>query len=137
MLHQLVVENYAVVDRLRVHFHAGLNLLTGETGSGKSIVVDALGLLLGARASADMIRSGEDKARVSGIFDAPPSALEVLAAAGFDDETTDELLIEREILASGKSRAFVNNRPVSVGLLRDLASSLGDIHGQHDQQLLF
>jgi DNA repair protein RecN (Recombination protein N) len=137
MLHQLVVENYAVVDSLRVQFHAGLNLLTGETGSGKSIVVDALGLLLGARASADMIRSGEDRARVSGIFDAPPSAIEVLAAGGFDDEATDELLIEREILANGKSRAFVNNRPASVGLLRDLAPSLGDIHGQHDQQLLF
>jgi DNA repair protein RecN (Recombination protein N) len=137
MLHQLVVENYAVVDRLRVNFHAGLNLLTGETGSGKSIVVDALGLLLGARASADMIRSGEDRARVCGIFDAPPTALAVLSAAGFDAEATDELFIEREILANGKSRAFVNNRPASVGLLRDLALTLGDIHGQHDQQLLF
>jgi DNA repair protein RecN (Recombination protein N) len=69
MLLELVVENYAVVERLRVHFHAGLNLLTGETGSGKSIVVDALGLLLGGRASADMIRTGESRARVAGIFD--------------------------------------------------------------------
>ena len=84
MLHELAVENYAVVDRLRVQFHEGLNLLTGETGSGKSIVVDALGLLLGARASADAIRSGEDKARVSGIFDLPPDAVRVLSAAGFE-----------------------------------------------------
>ena len=136
MLHELAVENYAVVDRLRVQFHEGLNLLTGETGSGKSIVVDALGLLLGARASADAIRSGEDKARVSGIFDLPPDAVRVLSAAGFETGG-DELLIEREILANGKSRAFVNNRPASVGLLRDLAPALGDIHGQHDQQLLF
>ena len=136
MLLQLAVENYAVVDRLRVRFHDGLNLLTGETGSGKSIVVDALGLLLGARASADSIRSGEEKARVSGIFDLPPEAARVLATAGFEVEG-DELLIEREILANGKSRAFVNNRPASVGLLRDLAPALGDIHGQHDQQLLF
>ncbi len=136
MLLQLAVENYAVVDRLRVRFHEGLNLLTGETGSGKSIVVDALGLLLGARASADSIRSGEEKARVSGIFDLPPEAARVLATAGFETEG-DELLIEREILANGKSRAFVNNRPASVGLLRDLAPALGDIHGQHDQQLLF
>src|ERR1039458_2516604 len=69
MLLELVVENYAVVERLRVHFHAGLNLLTGETGSGKSIVVDALGLLLGGRASAEMIRTGEARARVAGIFE--------------------------------------------------------------------
>jgi DNA repair protein RecN (Recombination protein N) len=136
MLHELVVENYAVVDRLRVRFHAGLNLLTGETGSGKSIVVDALGLLLGARASADMIRSGEDRARVSGVFEAAERASKVLAQAGFDTED-GELVIEREILSNGKSRAYVNNRPATVALLKALAPHLGDIHGQHDQQLLF
>src|SRR5258708_1180355 len=103
MLHQLVVENYAVVDQLRVRFHEGLNLVTGETGSGKCIVGDALGLLLGGRASADMIRSGEERARVSGIFDAPEAA-RVLADAGLDADG-EELLIEREILANGKSRA--------------------------------
>src|SRR5258706_9932230 len=133
MLLELTVENYAVVDRLRVRFHAGLNLLTGETGSGKSLVVDALGLLLGGRASADMIRSGHDKARVTGRFEVPDA---VLAAAGLEGED-GELLIEREILASGKSRAYVGSRPVSVALLKDLAPHLGDIHGQHDQQLLF
>src|SRR5580693_4796608 len=108
MLHELVVENYAVVDRLRVRFHAGLNLLTGETGSGKSIVVDALGLLLGGRASADMIRSGEERARVSGVFDANERAAKVLATAGLDtagfDTEDGDLLIEREILSNGKSR---------------------------------
>ena len=84
MLLELSVENYAVVERLRVHFHSGLNLLTGETGSGKSIVVDALGLLLGARASADMVRTGEARARVAGIFDIPePAALrQLLEPAG-------------------------------------------------------
>ena len=136
MLQELVVENYAVVDRLRVRFHAGLNLLTGETGSGKSIVVDALGLLLGGRASADMIRSGEERARVSGVFDAGERAAKVLATAGFDTED-GELLIEREILSNGKSRVFVNSRPATVAVLKDLAPHLGDIHGQHDQQLLF
>jgi DNA repair protein RecN (Recombination protein N) len=136
MLHELVVENYAVVDRLRVRFHAGLNLLTGETGSGKSIVVDALGLLLGGRASADMIRSGQERARVSGVFDAGERAAKVLAAAGFETED-GELLIEREILSNGKSRVFVNSRPATVAVLKDLAPHLGDIHGQHDQQLLF
>jgi DNA repair protein RecN (Recombination protein N) len=136
VLHDLVVENYAVVDRLRVQFHKGLNLLTGETGSGKSIVVDALGLLLGGRASADMIRSGQDRARVSGVFDAPERAARVLAQAGFEAEQ-GELLLEREILSNGKSRVYVNSRPATVALLKDLAPHLGDIHGQHDQQLLF
>jgi DNA repair protein RecN (Recombination protein N) len=138
MLLELVVENYAVVERLRVHFHAGLNLLTGETGSGKSIVVDALGLLLGGRASAEMIRTGETRARVAGIFDVRDQAAvrRLLEPAGLEVED-GELLIEREILVSGKSRAFVGSRPVAVALLKDLAPLLGDIHGQHDQQLLF
>jgi DNA repair protein RecN (Recombination protein N) len=136
MLLELVVENYAVVDRISVRFHAGLNLLTGETGSGKSIVVDALGLLLGGRASSDMIRSGTDRARVSGVFEIGRRAAKTLAQAGF--ETVDgELLLDREIQANGKSRVYVNNRPASVALLKDLAPHLGDIHGQHDQQLLF
>lgn len=138
MLLELVVENYAVVERLRVHFHSGLNLLTGETGSGKSIVVDALGLLLGSRASADMIRTGESRARVAGIFDVRDQAgiRKLLEPAGLEIED-GELLIEREILAGGKSRAFVGSRPVSAALLKDLAPHLADIHGQHDQQLLF
>jgi DNA repair protein RecN (Recombination protein N) len=130
------VENYAVVDRLRVRFHSGLNLLTGETGSGKSIVVDALGLLLGGRASADMIRSGKERARVSGVFETPERAAKVLLHAGFEADES-ELLLDREILSNGKSRVYVNNRPATVALLRELASYLGDIHGQHDQQLLF
>jgi DNA repair protein RecN (Recombination protein N) len=138
MLLELVVENYAVVERLRVHFHAGLNLLTGETGSGKSIVVDALGLLLGGRASADMIRTGESRARVAGIFEVrDQSALrKLLDPAGLEVED-GELLIEREILGGGKSRAFVGSRPVAASLLKELAPHLADIHGQHDQQLLF
>src|SRR5579872_4143160 len=122
MLLELVVENYAVVERLRVHFHSGLNLLTGETGSGKSIVVDALGLLLGSRASADMIRTGQPRARVAGIFDVRHQAAvgKLLEPGGFEVED-GELLIEREILAGGKSRAFVGSRPVSAALLKDLA----------------
>lgn len=138
MLLELVVENYAVVERLRVNFHSGLNLLTGETGSGKSIVVDALGLLLGGRASADSIRTGESRARVAGIFDVrDQSAIRrLLEPAGIEPEE-GELLIEREILAGGKSRAFVGSRPVAASLLKELAPHLADIHGQHDQQLLF
>ena len=137
MLLELAVENYAVVDQLRVRFHPGLNLLTGETGSGKSIIVDALSLLFGGRSSTDMIRTGETRSRISGIFDATdPAIAGVLQPAGFDLED-GELLIEREILSSGKSRVYIGNRPATVALLRDLAPYLGDIHGQHDQQLLF
>lgn len=136
MLHELVVEDYAVVDRLCVRFHAGLNLLTGETGSGKSIVVDALGLLLGGRASSDMIRSGKERARVSGVFEIGGNAAKVLEQAGFD-ASDGELLLDREIQSTGKSRVYVNHRPASVTLLKELAPHLGDIHGQHDQQLLF
>lgn len=137
MLVELAIENFAVVERLRVRFHPGFNLLTGETGSGKSIVVDALGLLFGGRASADMIRSGESRARVAGLFDAHDAGLKrVLDEAGIEAED-GELLVEREIQANGKSRAFVGSRLVTASLLRDLAPHLGDIHGQHDQQMLF
>jgi DNA repair protein RecN (Recombination protein N) len=138
MLVELVVEDYAVIERVRVRFDRGLNLLTGETGSGKSIVVDALALLFGERASADVVRSGAGKARISGIFEAPdePGLRAILDAAGLSLED-GELLIEREILAEGKSRAFAASRPVTLGFLKDLAPYLGDIHGQHDQQHLF
>ncbi|HTC88352.1 MAG TPA: DNA repair protein RecN [Bryobacteraceae bacterium] len=138
MLLEIVVENYAVVERVRVRFHAGLNLLTGETGSGKSIVVDALGLVLGGRASADMVRSDTERARVAAIFEVPKDAglLRLLDQAGAPVEE-GELLIEREVLAGGKSRAFLGNRPVTMALLREIAPFLADIHGQHEQQQLF
>jgi DNA repair protein RecN (Recombination protein N) len=138
MLLELLVENYAVVERVRVRFHPGLNLLTGETGSGKSIVVDALGLLFGGRASGDMVRSESARARISGIFEAPqePAFRVLLEAAGVEIED-GELLIEREVLAGGKSRAFAASRPVTAALLREMATFLGDIHGQHEQQRLF
>ncbi|MEZ5354309.1 MAG: DNA repair protein RecN [Bryobacteraceae bacterium] len=138
MLVELVVENYAVVEHVRVRFHAGLNLLTGETGSGKSIIVDALGLLYGGRASADLVRTGADRARIAGIFEAPSTpAFQALASESGIEIEDGELLIEREILSSGKSRAFAGSRPVTVALLRELAPHWGDIHGQHDQQELF
>jgi DNA repair protein RecN (Recombination protein N) len=138
VLRELLVENYAVVERVRVRFHAGLNLLTGETGSGKSIVVDALALVLGGRASADTVRSDTERARVAAIFEVPDRAelAGLLEQAGAPVED-GELLIEREVLPGGKSRAFLGNRPVTVALLRQVAPFLGDIHGQHEQQQLF
>mgnify|MGYP000870228788 CR=1 FL=1 len=138
MLVELIVENLAVVERLRLRLHAGLNALTGETGSGKSLVVDALSLLFGGRASAELIRTGAPRAMVAGIFQLPadPRLQTMLAESGIEAED-GELLIEREILSSGKSRAYAASRPVTAALLRDLAPFLGDIHGQHDQQKLF
>jgi DNA repair protein RecN (Recombination protein N) len=139
MLVELIVENYAVVEQARIRFQDGLNVLTGETGSGKSIVVDSLNLLLGARASTEMIRSGEAKARVSGIFelDCTPDLRRMFADAGIEYQGDEEVIVEREITANGKSRAFVGNRPVTTAFLRQLAPALGDIHGQNEQQLLF
>ena len=138
MLVELAVENYAVIEKARVRFHPGLNLLTGETGSGKSIVVDALGLLLGGRASPEMVRTGAARARVSGIFEVAesPALAKLLEDAGIEIEDR-EVLVEREIQTGGKSRAFVGNRPATAALLRELAVHLADIHGQHDQQQLF
>jgi len=138
MLVELMVENYAVVEQTRIHFHKGLNLLTGETGSGKSIVVDSLSLLFGARASADMIRTGARLARVSGIFsiDAQGELAALLEEAGIEWED-QELIVQRDVTAAGKSRAFVGNRPVTTSFLKQLGPFLGDIHGQNEQQLLF
>src|SRR5258708_1766335 len=131
MLAELTVENYAVVEKVRVRFHRGLNLLTGETGSGKSIVVDALGLLFGGRASAEMVRTGAARARIAGIFEVGGLTL----PEGIEAED-GEVIVEREILANGKSRAFVGGRPGAVSLLGGLAAVGGDVPRPHRQQQL-
>lgn len=138
MLHELQIDNYAVVDRLQVNFRKGLNLLTGETGSGKSIVVGALSLLMGGRGGADIVREGAEKARLCGVFEPQPTAelIELLDQSGFELED-GELIVERQIAASGKSRYYVNGQPATQTFLRDLAPFLCDIHGQFDQQKLF
>ena len=114
MLLELTIENYAVVERLTVRFHSGLNLLTGETGSGKSIVVDALGLLLGGRAFADMVRTGEARARIAGIFEVANAApiRHLLEPAGIEIDDC-ELLLEREPASSaeGSPRSTGSGRP--------------------------
>ena len=107
MLLELRAENYAVIDRAQAGFGRGLNLLTGETGAGKSILIDALALLLGGKASTDFIRHGAEKAVVSCVFELTPGAKHVLESNGIDTET-DDILLRREITTNGKGRVFVN-----------------------------
>lgn len=129
MLLELRAENYAVIDHTVAAFGPGLNLLTGETGAGKSILIDALALLLGGKASSDVVRHGADKAVVGCSFEMTPGAAAVLEANGIDVES-DEVLLRREIATNGKGRVFVNNQPATVGVLRQLAAELALIHSQ-------
>ncbi len=139
MLLELRVENYAVIDSLAVEFATGLNLLTGETGAGKSILIDALALLLGDKASAEMVRHGAEKTVVSGVFEADEAALKpVLEENGLEVAPEDgHIIVKREIAASGKGRVFVNNQPATVALLRQLAPMLASIHAQNETILAF
>ncbi|MGE5246329.1 MAG: DNA repair protein RecN [Betaproteobacteria bacterium] len=120
MLRFLRIRNLAVIDAADVEFEPGFNVLTGETGAGKSILVEAVGLLLGGRASADLVRTGEDAASIEAIF----------------DRAGEELLVRREITAQGRSRAFVNGALATAGVLRDLSSRLVELHGQHEHETL-
>src|SRR3984957_8556584 len=129
MLLELRAENYAVIDRAVATFGTGLNLLTGETGAGKSILIDALALLLGGKASPDVVRHGADKAVVGCVFELTPGAAAILEANGIDSES-DHILLRREIVANGKGRVFVNNQPATVGVLRQLAPELALVHSQ-------
>lgn len=136
MLLELRIENYAVIDSLTVEFAPGLNLLTGETGAGKSIVIDALALLLGDKASSDVIRHGAEKALVSGVFEADGKIHRILQANGVEPED-GQIIIKREVAAGGKGRVFVNNQPATVALLRLLAPVLASIHAQNENILSF
>ncbi len=137
MLLELRVENYAVIDSLAVEFAAGLNLLTGETGAGKSILIDALSLLLGDKASAEAIRHGAEKAVVSGVFEADEKNLaRILGENGIEPEGS-QIIVKREIAAGGKGRVFVNNQPATVALLRQLAPALASIHAQNESIMAF
>ena len=121
MLRFLRISHLAVIDRLQLEFHPGLNVLTGETGAGKSILVGAVGLLVGGRASSDLVRTGEEAAVIEAII-----------------ETVDgrELIVRREISAQGRSRAFVDGALVTSAALREMTAALVDLHGQHEHQVL-
>lgn len=141
MLTELRLENYAVIDNLVVEFGPGLNLLTGETGAGKSILIDALALLLGDKASSDVIRAGAERAVISAVLEVeggPEKAVaKVLDANGIDESDDASLILRREIASSGKGRVFVNNQPATVSVLKQLAPHLAVIHAQNESILLF
>ena len=137
MLQFLNISNIALIDDMQVEFESGLNLLTGETGSGKSIIVDALGVLIGGRFTSELLKSGAERGSIEGLFSVTPNPeLELLLEnAGLD--STTELIIRREIASTGRNKIFINNQLATQSLLRDLRPYLVDIHGQGDQQTLF
>ncbi len=137
MLCRLLVVNYALIDRVEIEFGPGLNIITGETGAGKSILIGALGLVLGMRASPEVIRTDEKRCIVEAILQLRPDhgCLPLLDAMGIQAEQ-GELIIRREVVANGRSRCFVNGLAVPVRSLLDLARALVDLHGQHDHQSL-
>jgi len=139
VLTELRLENYAVIDHLAVGFAPGLNLLTGETGAGKSILIDALALLMGGKATPDLVRFGADRAMVSALFEVEEGAeklvAKILEENGIDSE--DGNLILRREISSGKGRVFVNNQPATVSVLKQLAPYLASIHAQNESLVSF
>jgi DNA repair protein RecN (Recombination protein N) len=140
VLAELRLENYAVIDNAVIEFAHGLNLLTGETGAGKSILIDALGLLLGEKASSDVIRTGAERAVVMGVFESEGAAAQaiedILEGNGLDAEDAS-LILRREIAAGGKGRVFINNQPATVAVLKQIAPHLGVIHAQNESIVNF
>ena len=142
MLTELSIENFALVDKQRLLFGPGLNILTGETGAGKSILLDALGLVLGERAGAEMVRHGAEKARVEAVFavagenEGGQRLRESLDAAGVETDEDGLLILSRDLSAAGKSQVRINGRAATVGMLKSIGDALVDIHGQHEHQSL-
>ena len=137
VLRELRVENYAVIDNVVVEFGAGLNLLTGETGAGKSILIDALALLLGEKAYSDVVRHGAEKATVSAVYESDdPAIAQVLEENGIDGAGT-EIILRRDIAVNGKGRVFINNQPATVAVLKALAPRLAIVHAQNQAILMF
>ncbi len=136
MLRELYIENLAVIEKASVNFQNSLNIFTGETGAGKSILIGGINAALGQRVSRDIVRTGAKKAVVSAVFDSiPKGAVKLLEDNGISVEDGD-LIVSREISADGKSSAHINSRPVNASLLRDVGAMLVNIHGQHDNQAL-
>jgi DNA repair protein RecN (Recombination protein N) len=136
MLARLSIRDVVLIDQLDLEFSAGFTILTGETGAGKSILLDALSLALGARGDGGLVRHGEAQGQVTAVFELPPGHAVHALLEGQDIEIGDELILRRVQLADGRTRAYVNDQNVSAQALRSLASALVEIHGQHDERAL-
>lgn len=136
MLKSLLISDYALIENIEVEFHQGLNIITGETGAGKSIIIGALGLLLGERASTEVVRDGAQKSIVEGIFDVAKNGFVSSILKENEIEESDELIIRREISLKGTNRCFANDSPVSLQLIKEIGNRLVDLHGQHEHQSL-
>ncbi|WP_094546971.1 DNA repair protein RecN [Petroclostridium xylanilyticum] len=137
MLSQLYIENVAIIDKMNVSFEEGLNVLTGETGAGKSIIIDSINMVLGERTSRDLIRSGEEKAVVEALFYIHSETIsDMLGQLGIELEEDNALLISREITSGGKNVCRINGRIVTSSMLKDIGKYIVNIHGQHDNQAL-
>ncbi len=135
MLNSLSIRNVVLIDKLDLEFSAGLSILTGETGAGKSILLDSLGLVLGGRAETALIRSGEDKLSVTASFSLPPSEHPLYALAEqYDVDLDGEIVIKRTLDRNGKGKIFINDQPVSVKILKEFGRHLVEVHGQFDNQ---
>ena len=135
MLNQLSVRNVAVIDKLDINFHDGVSVLTGETGAGKSIIIDSINMILGDRANKELVRYGTDKAVVQAVFDAPKSVINILEENDIDVED-ETVIITRQVTKEGKSVARINGMVVTLNILREISDRLINIHGQHDNQAL-
>ena len=135
MLNQLSIRNVAVIDKLDINLHDGVSVLTGETGAGKSIIIDSINMILGDRANKELVRYGTDKAVVQAVFDAPKSVINVLEENDIDVED-ETVIITRQVTKEGKSVARINGMVVTLNILREISDRLINIHGQHDNQAL-
>ena len=135
MLNQLSVRNVAVIDKLDINLHDGVSVLTGETGAGKSIIIDSINMILGDRANKELVRYGTDKAVVQAVFDAPKSVINILEENDIDVED-ETVIITRQVTKEGKSAARINGMVVTLNILREISDRLINIHGQHDNQAL-
>lgn len=136
MLLEISIKNFAIIEEISLNFEQGMTVLTGETGAGKSIIIDAMNMMLGSRATTDVIRHGASKSEIEGLFSLENSRAlrEIFEEQGW--ELTDELIIRREILQNGRSVSRINGQMVNLSVLKAVGQHLVDIHGQHDQEEL-
>ena len=136
MLKQLYIKNFALIDTLDIQLYPGFSVITGETGAGKSIILGAIGLLLGQRADSKTLKQGADKCVIEAHFDLSRYQMEAFFAENDIEQDAEDTIIRRELTAAGKSRAFVNDTPVALTVLKELGEQLVDVHSQHQNLLL-